>query len=540
MLKKISIFLICFCCISINVSAGDRYIYFIEDMQYDDLSGYNTIKKIINNSVKGLGIQRNGGCEFAYFYSIYKKRPSNINIKDIPLYNGNENINNISVNDFVEKDGTLYVPSKFLLYGQTSGDSKAQDVKVFIKHIKDVQKLDEELEKIYLNKDVQIIISSWSRRYKEKYENYIMPVIYYDKNNQGIFYSETTRNKGILDYENINSILSGDMTKLKITDGDINKIYIDRINGLKNKKAFLSNFGYFMGILTIINSLLLMLRYKRLILFLSIFIITSPFAILIEPFLNINLLIYKIAAIIIITFIISINLKHVNLKKVSIAFLALIYMDALFFKFLSRNSLLSYEPALGARFYGIGNEFLGIIIAYILIFISENKSKYSWIIWFINAGFLLYDGGGSNFGGFLTCGTIGFYISPLPAKLLEIAAAVIMIWLSNNHIGRFFKNLTNFNKEYIMDTLSSKIYTFKHLIQLNIWTEIIIISMVIYLYNLLKGLLKFDGNTMIFVLSCILVVIFNDSGIVSCALIMMVYLNYIFYLISMEEEYGIR
>jgi hypothetical protein len=56
---------------------------------------------------------------------------------------------------------------------------------------------------------------------------------------------------------------------------------------------------------------------------------------------------------------------------------------------------------------------------------------------------------------------------------------------------------------------------------------------------LLKGRLKFDGNTMVFVISCILVIIFNDSGIVACALIMMVYLNYIFYKLSLEEKNGI-
>lgn len=535
MLKKIFIFLICFYCISISVLAKDRYIYFVEDLQYKDFYKYNTINKIINKSVKGLGIQRNGGCEFAFYYSICKKRPSNISIKEIPLYNGNESINNISIKGFVEKDGTLYVPSKFLVYGQTLRNNKTQNVKIFIEHVKDIQELEDKLSMIDINKDVEIIISSWSRKYKENYENYIMPLIYYNKGIQGIFYSETTRNQGILDYENINSIMSGKMSKLKIADGDINKIYTDRVNGLKNKKAFLTNFGYFMGILTVINSMLLILKYKHLTLFLSSFVIISPLAILVEPILDLDILFYRITAIAIITLILTIYLRHVQFKKVSVAFLALIYIDALFYKFLLKNSLLSYEPALGARFYGIGNEFLGIIIAYILIFISESKLKNKWILWFINAGLLLYDGGGSNFGGFLTCGLIGFYISPLPIKLFEIIFAALIICFSNNHIGLFFKNFISLNTEYIMDTLYSKMYTFKRLIQLNIWTELIIISILIYLYNLLKGILKFDGNTMIFVISCILVVIFNDSGIVSCALIMMVYLNYIFYLILMEE-----
>lgn len=537
LLKKVFIFLVCFYCISSSVLAKDRYIYFVENYQYDDLYQYINIKKILDKSVKGLAIQRSGGCDFSYFYSISKKRPSNISIQEIPLYGSDENINNISFRGFVEKGGTLYVPSKLFVYGQTFlGTEKQNDVKVFIEHVQDIQILDKKLEAIDIKKDTEIIISSWTRKNNKKYENYIMPIIYYNNNYKGIFYSESTRNSGILDYENINSIISGNMAKLEIINGDINKIYKDRVLGLKNKRAFLSNYGYCMGALTIINSILLMFKSKRLAAHLSLFVITSPLIILIEPILNINSLIYKIAAIFISTMILSIILIKVQLKKVSFIFLALIYLDAVFFNFLLRNSLLSYESSLGARFYGIGNEFLGAIIAYILIFISESKSKNNWMIWFINAILLLYDGSGNNFGGFLTCGVIGFYISPLPMKLFEIFAATVMISISNNHIGVFFRNLISLNINYITDTLLGKLYTFKRLLQVNIWTELIVVSLLIYLYNMLKGILKFNGNTMVFVISCILVVIFNDSGIVSCAIIMMVYLNYIFYTLSAEEK----
>lgn len=540
MLKKIFALLLCFFCFSIRSYGKDRYIFFLEDYQYEDLYQYKDIKRILDNSVKGLAIQRSGGCEFSYFYSISKKRPSNISINEIPLYNGNERLNNISIVGFVEKDGTFYVPSKFLVYGQTFMENKGQNnEKIFIEHVQDVQRLDKKLEAINTNKEIEIIISSWSRNHNKNYENYIMPFIYYNNKNKGIFYSNSTRNQGILDYENISSILSGNITKLEIIDGDINRIYKNRVQSLKSKRTFLTKYGYFIGILTILNSLLLIFRTKRIAAYSSLFAIITPFIILIEPQLFINSLNLKIIAIIILSLILSITLKRSHLRKFSIVFLTVIYIDAVFYRFLLSNSLLSYEPALGARFYGIGNEFLGVIIAYILIFISESKSKKNWRIWFINAGLLLYDGSGNNFGGFLTCGFIGFYLSPLGMKVFEIIAAILMIFLSNNHIGRFFKNLVNLNIGYVTDTMLSKLYTFKRLLQVNIWTELIVISILIYIYNLLKGILKFNGNTLIFVISCILVVLFNDSGIVSCALIMMVYLNYIFYTISVEEKDGI-
>ncbi|MDF2674108.1 MAG: hypothetical protein K0R09_2376 [Clostridiales bacterium] len=289
MLKKIFAFLLCFFCFSLNAYGKDRYIYFIEDYQYDDLYQYKDIKRIIDNSVKGLAIQRSGGCEFSYFYSISNKRPSNINIMSLPLYNGNEIVNNISIIGFVEKDGTFYVPSKFLVYGQTFMENKAQNNgEIFIEHVQDIQNLNKKFETINTNSDIEIIISSWSRNHNKRYENYIMPFIYYNNKNKGIFYSESTRNQGILDYENISSILSGNITKLNIIDGDINKIYKGRIQNLKNKRTFLTQYGYFMGILTIINSILLIYKSKKIASYSSLFVITTPLIILIEPVLFIN------------------------------------------------------------------------------------------------------------------------------------------------------------------------------------------------------------------------------------------------------------
>lgn len=539
MLKKIFIFLIVFFCFSFPALAKERYIYFIEDSQYKDLYNYKNIKKILDKSVQGLGIQRGGGCEFTYFYSILKKRPSNIKLEEFPLYYGNENIDNIYFKGYVEIDGTLYVPSKILANGQTASIKLDPKERVYIEHVKDIQILDNELEKIGDTLGVEVIISSWSKNYKNNLNNYIMPIAFYNNKDKGIFYSETTRNIGILDYENINAIIAGDMSKLKILQGDINEIHGSRIIALKNKKVFLTRYGYFMEFLTVINSLFLIYKSKNLLRISSLFVIISPFSILIEPLFQLDSLSNKIEAIIIITFLFYLCVKSIGLKSISILFLIIIYFDAIFFRLLLNNSLLSYEPALGARFYGIGNEYLGIIVAYILIYISEGKLKHDWMIWTINAVLLLYDGGGSNFGGFLTCFVIGFYLSPILIKLLEVVFGAVLIAVAKNHIGVFFKNFFKLNMSYITDTIVSKLNTVKGLLRMNIWTELTIVLILIYIYNLLKGRLKFNGKTRIFMISCILVVIFNDSGIVSCALILMVYLNYIFYSLLTEEKDGI-
>lgn len=539
MLRKICFFLFCFICFSSFAEAKDRYIYFLEDCSYNDLYGYENILKLLDKSVQGLGIQRSGGCAVSYFQSISKERPSNISLKEVPLYEGNEDKGNIFLKGFVEVDGTLYVPSKILLNGQTFDRNSNEKTRIFLEHVQDLQILDAALGRLEMGKDMEIILCSFSKTHRNMFENYIMPVVFYDSINRGIFYSETTRNKGIIDYENINSILSGDMSKLKIIDGDINRIYASRIKSLRDKRSFLTKYGLFMGILTMINSILLVHYYKKPLTLSSLFVIISPLSILVEPILNLDSIALKILVTSLFTLILCFYSIKKGVRWLPVSFLTLIYLDALFFRFLLRNSLLSYEPALGARYYGIGNEFLGVIIACILICISEFKITQTWMLWLINAVLLLYDGAGSNFGGFLTCTAIGFYMSPINLKLFWILAAAALIFLSNNHIGTFFRNIAAFNYDYIFKTIQGKLYTTKRLLKMNIWTELIITSVTIYIFNILRGKIKFNGNNMVFVISCILVVLFNDSGVVSCALIMMIYINYICYSLSLEDENGV-
>lgn len=527
--------LFCFFSIFITVSAKDRYIFFIENAHYNDFRNYSNLKFLIDNSVNGLLIQRTNGGEFAFFKSLDCRKPSRLLEKEIPTLNINERNKPITIYGFVEKDGTFYVPSKILLYGQTFKDFKSKiDDKITMIHIGNIIELDEQIGILRKNNNNIIIICSWVRDSQKKYDRYILPFIYYDGLKNGVFYSETTRNKGIIDYENASKMIIGNIENLKIREGNIEKIYSTRIKSLKEKKAFLIYYGYFMGIIILINCILLKLVKKKYVKYLSLFSILLPLSVLVEPIMNSYAFKERVFIIILLNIVFLIITRSINFKWIPIIFLVMIYGISIVSSYILSTSLLSYEPALGARFYGIGNEYLGIILAYILLLIEEIRIKKTWYIWFLNSIALLYNNSGNNFGGFLTTFSLAIISAPCIFTVIFALLSIFLIIRSKNHINIFFFNLFSGDFVYVKNIIKSKNQTFYRLLSLNLWTELSIMSILIYSYNFLKNRIKEKSNIKLFLTCCFLVVIFNDSGMVSCALIMAIYLNYIFYKMSLE------
>lgn len=526
MIKKAALVILFIIIPGIHAMADEKNIFFVEDALYDDLKSYRAIRELMDSSLRGLIIQRCGPGEFAFFKSLSLGVPSSLNDNEVEVYSG---VSNLNIYGYVEKDGTFYVPSKVFFNGQTSISD------TYIYHIKDVYELDDKLKNLLKKKHGEIIICCWVRSSKKSYESYIMPFIYYNGKDSGIIYSITTRNSGIIDYSNAASLINGKMDSISIAKGDIEKIYDLRINSLKNKKKFLTGYGYLMGVSVIINMILLGFKKKGWINLFSRLIIYMPLLILIEPLLGSKKLIYSVLFIIIGSMFIAFY-KGITPFKIAIIFLFIIYIDAISFGYLLHNSLLSYEPSLGARFYGIGNEYLGIILAYTLIICQDLKrSIYTSFIWFLNSLLLIFNRGGNNFGGFLTCFIAASVSSPPIITIAIIILAFILIMFSKNHISMFFRRAFLGDASYGIGILNSKIDMLFKLLRFNIWTELSIISILTYIYIYLKEEIKSRGGFNRFIMICFLVTIFNDSGIVSCALLMTIYLNYIFYNISLGE-----
>ncbi|HOA81445.1 MAG TPA: hypothetical protein PKK61_10360, partial [Defluviitaleaceae bacterium] len=66
------------------------------------------------------------------------------------------------------------------------------------------------------------------------------------------------------------------------------------------------------------------------------------------------------------------------LKFTALGVFIILVFDSIFNSFLQQNSFLGYDPVIGARFYGIGNEYGGIILGsfYLLIYFISNSSYF--------------------------------------------------------------------------------------------------------------------------------------------------------------------
>ncbi|EYE89723.1 hypothetical protein Q428_01220 [Fervidicella metallireducens AeB] len=347
MLKKILVLFFGFFSIIFSVNAKERYIIFIENITIEQLSIYEETKEIMENSVTALSIQRTNGGEFGFFKSLVNEKPAELKEEDVPEYINDIEANNVIIKGYVEKDGTLYVPSKFLLSGQPDRD------RIYIYHISSLGELEDFLQQIKDKKNKVILIISWKRYSEKRYERFLLPLIYYDGENGGIFYSETTKNMGILDYKNINNIIKGNFKDLKIVKGNLNDIYVKRILLLNQKRDFLKLFSYFICVITLFNVLLLKVNNSERIPYLSLSIIMIPIMVLIEPLFLLDNFILKVILIAVGTLILVLCVEKSGVYIPIILFLIVIYGDALTTNYLLKNSLLSYEPSLGARFYGI-------------------------------------------------------------------------------------------------------------------------------------------------------------------------------------------
>lgn len=529
MLKKIMVLFFVSFSIIFSVNAKERDIIFIENTTLKELSVYEETKELLKNSVAALSIQRTNGGEFGFFKSLVNEKPAELKEEDAPIYMNDIEENNVSIKGYVEKDGTLYVPSKFLLSGQPSRD------RFYIYHTNSIRELIDLLRQIKDKKNKDILIISWKRYSEKRYERYLLPLIYYDGDKRGIFYSETTKNIGILDYKNINNIIKGNFKDLRIVNGDLNDIYAKRILLLSEKRDFLKLFSYYICVTTLLNVLFLKLNKPQWISYLSLSIVMLPIMVLIEPLFSLDNFIFKVVLIAVGTLLIGLCSEKRSIYIPITFFLIIIYVDALTTNYLLKNSLLSYEPSLGARFYGIGNEYLGIIISYNLIITNRLKFKIQWVVWFLNGLLLLSSRCGSNFGGFLTCLGITIITAPPVIILALLFFAAIIILKSDNHINTFFKNALSGNREYILAIFKNKLYTQRRLITFNRWTVITALATAAYIYEVLKGKLNFSGNKFIFVLCCILITFLNDSGIVSLALFLTLYVNYLFFINGIEK-----
>lgn len=239
-----------------------------------------------------------------------------------------------------------------------------------------------------------------------------------------------------------------------------------------------------------------------------------------------------------------------------VATAAALSADLLFGAPLMKKSILGYDPIGGSRFYGIGNEYTGVLIGGTLLglyslfdYISRFRWKQLLLAGLVCAAVALLIGlpnYGTNFGG-TAAALFGFGFALIKARegtslrrTLAVAGAcvivVFMLMLAANltlepakqsHIGRAFAQAQEGGPHVLLDIAIRKWSVNLHLMRYSIWTHAfisLIIGFAVLFYrpmDIVRRTLRkhplMNAGFMGILVSTIVAMLTNDSGVVMAA-----------------------
>lgn len=245
--------------------------------------------------------------------------------------------------------------------------------------------------------------------------------------------------------------------------------------------------------------------------------------------------------------------KNDDLKQVgfySILMLLLIVVDSVISTPLMQSNIMSYDPMIGARYYGIGNEYegatIGSAILGIAILLEYKKIPKLWVAIFLFIVLITsaYPSMGANVGGaisesiayiaffLLICGVkIDFKKSVLVVAIAALlvavfAAADIMLGMGS-HLGNFVGQVFRNGPMEIVTVFARKIDMNIQLAQTTVWVNILLVGLLILGFTIFRPnrhfsymkeryKIVYDGYLAIIV-GCIVTLLVNDSGIIAAA-----------------------
>jgi hypothetical protein len=210
---------------------------------------------------------------------------------------------------------------------------------------------------------------------------------------------------------------------------------------------------------------------------------------------------------------------------------------------LIRFSALGYSAVAGSRYYGIGNEYMGVFLAVtiVLAHLVTETIKCKWPALVMMGLSIIILGSpqlGINFGGTLAA-LVGFsfYLIKLygldwkTRRTLSVFSGIVMViglvgwWDSlrdpnlQTHIGRFFQLVFDLNLSQMWQIFSRKAAMNYKLIIYSAWTKILLLAAVIVILNRLISKKLIDHREGLvwegLVITGFTAFLINDSGVVA-------------------------
>lgn len=358
-----------------------------------------------------------------------------------------------------------------------------------------------------------------------------------------------------IDWKNQNSFFGKPLQKKKV-DNPVLEKGLTNINFMfliyKTRNLVLSSYITLLVILLVIVSLIIMIKgnkatWKHVAKVLLISGISSPLWLLVTPYLllhvnpTIYLIILNICSFVTGYFVV----KYVPDRPVLFicsALFTVITVDLLIGNVFMQRSYLGYDPIIGARYYGIGNEFAGVYLISGL-FLLETAILRKWLVLAsVSIGMITILSStnlGANAGATLSTGIMfGFFfyryffpnlrwkIIMILFGLLITAVLGILFLLQLNgqesHIGYAFTKLFQGDFVYITDTIKRKLAMNWKIFRFSNWTQLFVTTYVLIAIYLWRGkaIVQDEIKRLLIqtgVLTSIALLLLNDSGVVAAA-----------------------
>ena len=434
---------------------------------------------------------------------------------------------------------------------------------------------------LYKEGDNIYITSVYPSNIDYKNKRRLSPVIKFTDNNKGLLTSSTTRRDGVISNIDVGvDILSNYGIKNPSMVGKSFKYTeeADNINYLNDehqkivtisttRSNTVNTFVTVVALSWVTSALLLVFRKKiptdkekivfKVLKELIKLGMIMPLAFLIAPITNakspIGVVASIVGAVIIIDLIGHLLFRRDDIKQMGFyAFLtiSIIAIDSIFGTYLMKNNIMSYDALIGARYYGIGNEYEGVTVAsaiFALSVICHYKKPSKWLMSIFLIAVLItsaHPSMGANVGGAI-CETVAYmmFIAMLFDIKIDLKKSILILVSVGLVVGGFAvadiimgteSHLSLFIGQILENGPTAMIQTFRRKISMNlklartsIWVNLLLAGIVIVAGLIFKPGKHFDKMKneypMIFkgfsasMVGCIVTLLVNDSGIVSAS-----------------------
>lgn len=428
--------------------------------------------------------------------------------------------------------------------------------------------------------DIVYIASAYPSKLAYANKERLSPIVKFKGNEKGLLSSATTRREGIVanidvgvdilnEFELKNEVMVGKAYSLIQEDNnniDFLSYELEKMATISDIRANVVN--TFVGIVSIswvIGMVAILFKNKipnkeKVFGVIKEFIklgIIMPLAFLLAPIFNFKTPVSITIAIIMTTLILYILSRFLfkdDLKQmgfVALLTIVVIVIDCVLGSYLMTNNIMSYDAIVGARYYGIGNEYEGVCIASPIfafaILLTYNKKLPKWSVIIALICILIisaYPTMGANVGGAIS-GTAAYLLFIMLIydikldfkKVVLIGISVVcvvgafafldIVSGSESHLGLFVQQILLNGPSTIIQTFARKISMNIQLAQTSVWVNILLAGIFIIAIFIIKPPRQFrmiaKRYPMIFkgfiasMVGCIVTLLVNDSGIVAAS-----------------------